>query len=309
MTSPDSRSLEFYKTKLMNEFEIKDKGNLKYFLGLEINYDRESGILKLSQGKYIKGILKRFNFENCKPTATPIDPKLKLNSLESQDQQSRPVKPLIGCLMYLMLGSRPDISFSVNYFSRLQDKNVNGVWIGLKRLLRYLSSTCDTYLKYKRDLNISPLICFVDSDWAGDLVDRKSVTGFIIKVYGNTVAWVTRKQKCISLSSSESELVALCDAVRECLFFKRLLADLNVVTTNFKVYEDNQACISLIKNPENNKRVKHIDLKFNFICDAVSKGVMTLEYTSTKLQQADILTKGQNKDQFYSNKLWLGIID
>lgn len=88
-------------------------------------------------------------------------------------------------------------------------------------------------------------------------MDRKSITGFVIKIFGNVVGWVTRKQNCVSLSSSEAELIALCDAVCDCLYFKRLLIDFNVVTDNFKVYADNLGCIALIKNPENNKRLKH----------------------------------------------------
>lgn len=138
-------------------------------------------------------------------------------------------------------------------------------------------------------------------------MDRKSITGFVIKIFGNVVGWVTRKQNCVSLSSSEAELIALCDAVRDCLYFKRLLIDFNVVTDNFKVYEDNLGCIALIKNPENNKRLKHIDLKYNFVCDVVNKGHMTLKYINTKDQLADILTKAQNKDQFCLNRLGLGL--
>ncbi|KAK9728660.1 hypothetical protein QE152_g17099 [Popillia japonica] len=117
-----------------------------------------------------------------------------------------------------MLGSRPDISFTVNYYSRFQDKNSEEVWMCLKRLLRYLKGTVAMKLIYQRKEKDLPLVCYVDSDWASDLTDRKSVTGFVIKIYGNCVAWATRKQNCVALSSSEAELVALCAGVQDCLW-------------------------------------------------------------------------------------------
>ena len=151
------------------------------------------------------------------------------------------------------------------------------------------------------------LTCYVDSDWAGDISDRKSVSGYIIKVFGNTITWITRKQNCVALSSTEAELVALCLAVQDCLFFKKLLCDMNVNVNTFKIFEDNQGCISLIKNPGNNKRVKHIDLKYNFICEHLNSKTIILEYISTKLQQADLLTKGLHRLQFYDNCKRIGL--
>lgn len=209
--------------------------------------------MEISQKRYIKGILKRFNFENCNPISTPIDPKLTVN-ISNNENNKEPVRELVGCLMYLMLGSRPDISFSVNYYSRYQDKNINEVWKGLKRLLRYLKGTIDVCLKFERKSNELEMTCYVDSDWGGDSNDRRSVSGYLIKFFGNTVLWVTRKQNCVSLSSTEAELIALCSAVQDCKYFKRLLKDFGIDIKNFKVYEDNQGCIALINNPENNKK-------------------------------------------------------
>lgn len=103
----------------------------KNFLGLEIEYNQSKGILEISQTRYIKAILKRFNFENCNPISTPIDPKYTIN-IRNNDYGRERVREVVGCLMYLMLGSRLDISFSVNFYSRYQDKNTSEVWKGLK---------------------------------------------------------------------------------------------------------------------------------------------------------------------------------
>lgn len=147
-------------------------------------------------------------------------------------------------------------------------------------------------LKYTRNEQESALCVYVDSDWATDTSDRKSVSGYLIKIFGNIVAWVTRKQNCVALSSTEAELVAMCSAVQDSLWFKRLLDDINIKVNNFIVYEDNQGCIALVKNPGNNKRVKHIDIKYNFVNEHLKNGTLTIEYIDTKLQLADMLTKG-----------------
>lgn len=85
--------------------------------------------------------------------------------------------------MYLMLGSRPDLSFAINFFSRYQGKYSDEIWNHLKRVLRYLKGTTDLSLVYIRKEKEYPLICYADSDWGGDLHDRKSVSGYFIKIF------------------------------------------------------------------------------------------------------------------------------
>lgn len=87
------------KLKLMNKFQMKDKGCLKYFLGLEIDYDKQKGILKISQEKYIKRLLKKFNIENCKGSLTPIEKDLKIEFSNNGNKTSKPFRELVGCLM------------------------------------------------------------------------------------------------------------------------------------------------------------------------------------------------------------------
>lgn len=302
----DLKLIEKCKGDLMSKFEMKDKKYLKNFLGLEIDYDRDLGILKISQKYYLLGILKRFGFENCKKCTLPIDPNLKLN-LNKENEIQVPIRELIGCLMYLMLGSRPDISFSINLFSRFQDRNLWEVWTGLKRLLRYLKGTVDVSLNYKRNNKALTMTCYVDSDWGADSFDRKSISGFLIRVFDNTVLWTTRKQNSIALSSTEAELIALCTAVKECLWLKRVTSDLGIFLKDFTIYEDNQGCISIINNPENNVRVKHIDLKYKFVSEYVRNKTIIIEYVGTNYQLADFLTKGLHRIRFYENCKNIGL--
>lgn len=298
------------KQKLAKELDLKDKGELKHFLGLEIDYNRENGILKLGQSRYIESLLKRFNCMDCNPTSLPVDPKLNLilGDNTATKTTTKPFRQLVGCLMYLMLGSRPDICFVVNYFSKFQDKATDGVWVQAKRILKYLKGTSKVGLEFKRS-NLPELICFVDADWGGDLNDRKSVTGFLFKVFGNVVTWVTRKQNCVTLSTTEAELVALSVSVCEGLWLVKLMKDFGFEINKIIYYEDNQGCIALVKNPANNRRVKHIDLKFKFVCENVEKGLIELKFIKSNEQQADILTKGLPVYNFNMFKRELGLTD
>ena len=300
--------INFIVNKLMARFEIKDKGSLEHFLGLEISYNRNQGILKIHQSNYTRKILNKFNMQNCKNIDTPIDPKLKLCNENDNLPTEKPVRQLIGCLMYLMLGTRPDICFALNFFSRYQNKATDEIWMYLKRILRYLHKTVFVGLEFKRQ-NEQELLCFVDADWGNDLKDRKSVTGFIFKVFGNTIIWTTKKQHCITLSTTEAELVALCNAVREGLWLKKLLSDFDIDVKTVNFFEDNQGCIALIKNPSNNKRVKHLDLKYNFVCECLEKNYIQLKYVETASQQADILTKGLPYNSFSKLKHDIGLRD
>lgn len=307
ISGPNIDLINEVKNKLMTKFKMKDKGNLKYFLGLEIDYNREQGIMKISQSNYIESVLKRFNMYDCKTSNTPIDPKLKLNICNNRNLVTKkPFREMVGCLMYLMLGSRPDICFTVNYFSRFQDKATDETWNHLKRVLRYLKGTKDIGLKFRRGEN-TDLLCYVDADWGGDQNDRKSVTGFLFKVFGNSVIWVTRKQSCVSLSTAEAELVALCAAVCEGLWLKKLLKDFDIKFKNMIFFEDNQSCIALAQNPANNKRVKHIDLKYNFVHENIKTGNINIKYCETNQQQADILTKGLPYPNFEKFRYLLGL--
>lgn len=308
LAGPNLDQINYIKLKLTNEFEMKDKGKLKHFLGLEIDYDREVGMIKIKQSRYVEAILRKFDFENCKTVSTPIDPKLNVNVINNGNITNKPYRELIGCLMFLMLGSRPDICFALNYFSRYQDTATDEMWKYLTRILRYLRATVNMGLEFRRG-DRQELICFVDADWGGDTKDRKSVSGYLFKVFGNVVSWTTRKQNCVALSTTEAELIALSASVCEGLWIKKLLSDFNVNIKTIIFYEDNQGCIALVKNPGNNRRVKHIDLKYNFIYENIIKGYVDVRFVSSDMQHADILTKGLLKQLFSLHKANLGLKD
>lgn len=173
-----------------------------------------------------------------------------------------------------------------------------------KRILRYLKGSANVKLVYGKDKDSSTKL-YCDADFGADSNDRKSTSGMLITMFGDSIHWSTKKQAIVTLSSAESEYIALSDGVKEILWFKNLVADLGVnVSEPIRVFEDNQSTISMVKNPNLTKRSKHIDLRFHFIKDVLSQGIICIEYIQSNEQKADIFTKSLGKAKFkYLSKL------
>lgn len=119
-------------------------------------------------------------------------------------------RELVGSLMYLMLGTRPDICFSVAYFGRFQSCFNSIHYKYLKNVLRYLNGTQELGLVYrKNDEAESKIVAYADSDFASDINDRKSVSGFLIKMNQNILYWCSKKQPMVAISTTEAEYIAI----------------------------------------------------------------------------------------------------
>lgn len=297
----DLNDIERVKKKLSSVFDMSDCGELQYYLGMKIEYNKQMGCMYLSQEASIVKILEKFGMTDCNTIDTPMEKGLQLPRTE-EESSKHPYRELLGSLMYLMLCVRPDICYAVGYMGRYQENFAEIHWSALKRILRYLKGTKSLKLKFDNaceDKDV--LVGFVDADWASNTDDRKSTSGYIYYVYGCPVSWSSKKQTTVATSSSEAEYVALSLATSEGLWLKGILEDMDVMTTDepFLLYEDNAGCIAMAKSAET-KRSKHIDIKHHFIRDHVLKGDLKIQHISTKDQVADVFTKALDKRSFDS---------
>lgn len=251
-------------------------------------------------------ILDKFSLCTCNPTLTPMEKGLQLT--RDGNTTSHPYRELLGSIMYQMLCVRPDLCFPISYMGRFQQNPTESHWTSLKRITRYLKGTTAMGLPLKRTESSTSLVGYVDADWATDVEDRKSVTGYLFKVHGCPVSWASRKQATVSTSSSEAEYVALSAAVSEGIWLAGILEDMKCKDPNEStiLYEDNRGCIGLAKNPES-KRVKHIDIKHHFVRDHVAAGRIKIEPISTNDQQADIFTKALDSARFQYLRTMIGV--
>lgn len=271
---------------------IDDRGVLTWFLGMSV----EIGVdcITLNQKQYIVDVLERWGMTDSKPANTPMVSNDIVTDESINLDLIGPYRKLIGNLIYLSTISRPDIAYAVNFLSRYCTKPNQTLFVAAKRILRYLRGSMDFKLIFRRS-NFA-LTAYCDADWAGDLSDRKSTSGILIKCNPNDspIQWRTIRQQSVALSSCEAEYMALAACIQEMLYVKFVFFTIGYKSDSVKcplVYSDNQGCIALAKNPLMNRRSKHIDIKYHFLRDIVAKGEVELAYLCTDRMPADVLTK------------------
>jgi hypothetical protein len=206
--------LEAVKADLRKSFELVDLGEARMFVGVEIERDRTAGTLKMSQRRYVDNILARFNMALSKPCDTPMAESLDLPKLESPTIDRTLYQRLVGSLMYAMISTRPDIAYATGLLAQHAANPGDEHWSAGKRVLRYLQGTKELGVVYRRSNPLKPL-GYVDADYAGDKNTSRSTTGWTFLMAGGAVAWSSRKQPTVSLSSTEAEYVAAASAARD----------------------------------------------------------------------------------------------
>ena len=147
-----------------------------------------------------------------------------------------------------------------------------------KHILRYLKGTVDYGLKYDANQKIN-LEGYVDSDWAGSAIDRKSTSGCCFSMGSGVISWFSKKQYYVSLSTTEAEHVTTFSASCEAVWLWKLLSDLFDLQMDATcLHCDNQSCLKLSENPVFHDKLKHIEIKYHYIRDMVQRGAMKLQY-------------------------------
>lgn len=161
----------------------------------------------------------------------------------------------------------------------------------VKRVLRYLKGSSNFSLKYTA--GSSDLSVLVDSDYAGDTEDRKSMSGFIVKIGEAVVNWGSKKQTSVSLSTCEAEYFAMSIACQEVVWMRKVLSEFGVLSEGrTKLLSDNSSAISWASGGNiSPKRAKHIDVRVHFIKDLVANKFVQVGYVPSEENDADLMTK------------------
>ena len=299
--SQDIQVIEKFKEKLKCEFKIKDLGDMKFCLGIDVDRNRKDKTITMSQLGYINKIAERFGLLKCKPIFTPADmnSKLEQGEVEEDEDNDFPYRELVGSLMYAMVCTRPDIANAVGTISKHCEKPSRVHWIAAKRVLRYLVTTKNMKIKFGSQPR-SELVGYADANWASDADTRRSTTGYLFTLNNSVVSWKSQRQHTVATSSTEAEYMALYSAVQEMIWLRRLLKDLKYIQDKpTMIYQDNQGTIALAKNPTFHSRTKHIDIKYHFVRDKIKSSELVIEYKATQEMVADALTKPVSKVKIY----------
>ncbi|KAG6623354.1 Retrovirus-related Pol polyprotein from transposon TNT 1-94 [Phytophthora cinnamomi] len=299
------------KEALKREFSIKELGELKYCLGIEIHRDRESKVIIMNQRAYIQRLAEKFGVENCKAVHTPADSNSKLVK-PSEDEVFAPKYPyreLVGALMYLATCTRPDIAQAVGEVAKFCEYYNKSHWVAAKRILKYLKTTQDLGLVFNGRTK-GELFGYADANWAGDLDTRRSTTGYVFFLNGSAISWKSKRQPTVATSSTEAEYMALYNATQEAVWLRQLLKDVGAECVGAtSIFQDNQGCIALAKNPAYHSRTKHIHLKCHFLREKVEDKIIVLEYKPTDEMVADGFTKALARPKHRQFIVGLGMDD
>ena len=309
---------------LSKRLHIVDLGICSKFLSILIIRDRANRKIWLSSHVYLSELLEEWNLSSCKPSSTPfpsgisplsIAPQNSLPDVSDADLVPR-YQRLVGCLLYLAISTRPDISYYAMWLGQFNATPTRAHFLAAKHVLRYLSGTkfLALCLGSSSPRVPSTLSCYMqnvgcsDADWASDTVDRKSISGYSFYFQGSLISWSAVKQKSIALSSTEAEYYAMTHAFKEALWIRTFLELLKFpVPRPFPILSDNQAACALSNTPAISARSKHIDIRHHFIRDHVLDGSFSTTWIPTADMPADIFTKSLPLPTFSRHRDVLGL--
>ncbi|GJQ89693.1 putative RNA-directed DNA polymerase [Tanacetum coccineum] len=310
ITGNDNSEIGKFKEILKSKFQIKDLGNLKYFLGIEV-LDNDDGVC-LSQRKYCLEVLHEYGLLAGRPVETPLAENTTLNHVESEDDKLLSdignYQKLVGKLIYLT-NTRPDISYAVHCLSQFMHAPLSSHLEAAFRVLRYLKNSPGSGIQINKVGNLK-LRAYADSDWARCPATRKSVSGYCVFLGSSLITWKSKKQSTLSRSSAEAEYRSMASATCEVIWLSNLLGDMGVKNLlPVVLYCDNSSALQIAANPVFHEKSKHFEIDVHLVREKVASGVIVTEKIHTSQQIADVLTKALGSKQHDELCTKIGILD
>ncbi|KAI3669247.1 hypothetical protein L6452_40474 [Arctium lappa] len=278
---------------LENGFE---RGIIDKTLFIKRMKQKKDGIF-ISQSKYVKEILDKYGLSDSKPASTPMETHKQITvDLEGEDVDVHLYRSMIGSLMYLT-ASRPDIMFPVCLCARFQVKPKQSHLQAVKRIFRYLRGQPRLGLWYPYESNFD-LIAYSDSDLGGTNMDRKSTSGGCQLLDARLVSWQCKKQTTVSLSTIEAEYIAAASCCSQVLWIQNQMLDNGVTFLHTPNVIDNSSARSIVNNPVKHSKIKHIEIRYQFIRDCNEKKLIQVAKVHTDNQFADLFNKAFDVGRF-----------
>ena len=236
--------------------------------------NRAAGWISILQEKYSNDVLERLGKATCRPMVTPVLAGEHLMKVSAPEVDVKSYQSAVGALIYSILGMRPDLAFAVGSLRRHSAKPSVEHQHTLECTLRYLCGTSDHTLVFQRGTpGGTELLRYTDADWASDINDRKSTSGFVFMLGGAAISWRSKKQNSVVLSSTEAEYITVVHAAKEAIWLRCLLTELGKnLDSPTTLFVNNQSAIVIARNPEFHDQTKHIEVQYHFLRQVVDSG-------------------------------------
>jgi hypothetical protein len=285
-------------TVLKDSYKCVNLGPISRYIGISI-VDQKDGYF-LNQSDEIERMLRKFDMWDVKSTTTPFDTNLDHSNVKDAPPfDSTKYRSAIGSLLWFAVCTRPDIMFMVNALAQFQSAPTTRAYTAVKHIFRYLRGTLHLGILIKGD--DSPLTAYTDSSHGDKLLGRKSATGALYMFAGSPVHWICRKQRHVTISSTEAELVSLSAGCMDLRWLQHMMKPLvfpdQVVTKNSTtglkttVYVDNRSCKCIAENSSISNRTKHIDIRHFYVRELYAQKLISIVWIPSTDNLADIFTK------------------
>ena len=305
-----------FKHELATIWEILDLGAAKFCIGIAIKRDLVNHHIYLSQTALIDKILTLFNMTDCNPVSTPMESGLVLSRHsdvaltreEELELRELPYRHFIGLLMYLAIATRPDIALAVQKLTQFLTFYRSIHWNAAKWVVRYLKGTQTLQLRLGGNTTAN-LIGFFNASYACCPDLGKSIGAYCFSLANSgVISWVARKQKTVVQSMCNAEYIACSKAAHECMWLQMLTAEIGYPQKNpTPLLTDNEAALTLTKDPRFHARAKHINTKWHYIRECHENNDIHVLYVPTKDNIADIFTKPLPAPAFHHLRSYLGL--
>ncbi|SGZ30839.1 BQ5605_C046g12241 [Microbotryum silenes-dioicae] len=311
IVSPHLDEIERVICGLEQRYGVKRLGPAEYILGIQIRR-LDDGSIALSQERYIMDVLARFHFDTTtRGTTVPMTPGLSLTAIPGQGTERIRSWYLqaIGSLLYISLGTRPDIAFAVSYLSRFANNPGRRHWIAVKHVLRYLRATYRDELLYARGpAKVTGVVGYSDANWGACVDTSISTMGYVFYLAGAAVSWSSKRQTRVADSTTDAEYLALSHAGKEAIYLTQLLSELHVSPiAAAHIFTDNKAAAAVAHDPVRTSGTRHIRLREHFVRDMVNRGDISLSHVGTADMVADVFTKALGPKIFGTHCFALGL--
>ncbi|CAM8917015.1 unnamed protein product [Rhodiola kirilowii] len=302
----NQKQVDLAKDFLSSSFAMKDMGEADVILGIRIK--RENKGITLSQSHYVEKVLKKFNYLNCSPISTPMDTSVKILPNMGEAVSQLEYSQVIGCLMYAMTSTRPDIAYVVGKLSRYTSNPSTHHWEAIRRVLKYLKGTMNHGLTYASFPSV--LEGYTDASWITNLEDHSSTSGWVFLLGGGTISWALKKQTCIISSTMESEFIALTAVGKEVEWLRNLVYEIPLwpkPIAPISIHCDSKATLAKAYSQMYNGKSRHLGVRHSVVRELVTHRVISIDYVWTRHNLADHLTKGLAKDLVKKSCLGMGL--
>ncbi len=273
---------------------MSDLDSVSYYLDMKMKQNRTECTICLTQTAYINKVLQTFQQLQTVSVNTSMnsDAVLMKESITQADitviwQYQKAVK----LLMYIMLQTCSNIIFTISTVSQFAQNFNTSHYNVVKRIFKYLIDTMNLDVIY--DITDNNLINYTDADWDGCHNIRKFTEAYLFLLYEGLISWCSKCQQFVALFSTETEYMAETQAIKKVIWLRRFLSEIDYFHDNNVViiWADNKKAMNLARNPEFYAHIKHINIQYHFVCEAVDCHLVNFEFVPTVKQAVDELTK------------------